>query len=549
MSFHPTPHPYFKLPDADTARELGADKTMELLLQREELIHAEKIDPFHHGIEPPHWQMADEEFSKVDEMLIMGGNRSGKSEFCSKKVVKVINDIPEANVLCMHTTASTSVEQQQQYIWKYLPSEWKMAKKGKVTNLTFSKKGGFTESCCVAPNGSRIFFRNYSQSLESGILEGSEWDLVWADELCPHDFIASLRFRLTTRSNRPVVNENHPEWMNGSYPNRGLLISFTPVTGYTPTVREFLQGARTIKSIPADPDLLPNEKVPVIMQPLKDNARIVFFHSEWNKYNDYKALKRTLQHDPKTKILTRAYGLPTRVSGGQFPRFGSDHLVNDKQIPEEGTNYMIVDPSHGKNWVMIWVRVAPDNKCYVYREFPSQVHPIEGIGMVGEWSVAGKKIDGDKGLAQQPFGWSLARYFQEIKNQEGDEEIFCRIMDSRFGSSPTPTKSGVTTLIDQMADMEMFFEPSVGVRIEEGVTLINDLLDYNEEQPIDSLNTPRLFVHEDCKNTRFALSTWTGQDGKHGACKDFIDVLRYFCLSAPCYLDPEAGVLNTGGGY
>ena len=63
-------------------------------------------------------------------------------------------------------------------------------KKGKVTNLTFSKKGGFTESCCVAPNGSRIFFRNYSQSLESGILEGSEWDLVWADELIPQDFIA-----------------------------------------------------------------------------------------------------------------------------------------------------------------------------------------------------------------------------------------------------------------------------------------------------------------------------------------------------------------------
>jgi hypothetical protein len=122
-------------------------------------------------------------------------------------------------------------------------------------------------------------------------------------------------------------------------------------------------------------------------------------------------------------------------------------------------------------------------------------------------------------------------------------------MDSRFGSSPTPTKSGVTTLIDQMADMEMFFEPSVGVRIEEGVTLINDLLDYNEEQPIDCLNTPRLFVHEDCKNTRFALSTWTGQDGKHGACKDFVDVLRYFCLSAPTYLDPDAGVLSTGGGY
>ena len=40
----------------------------------------------------------------------------------------------------MHTTASTSVEQQQQYVWDNIPSEWKQAKKGKVTNLTFSKR-------------------------------------------------------------------------------------------------------------------------------------------------------------------------------------------------------------------------------------------------------------------------------------------------------------------------------------------------------------------------------------------------------------------------
>ena len=543
MSFVPTPHPYFKIPDADFAKEAGAEKTMELLLQREELIQLEKKDPFHHGIEPEHWQMADEEFSQVDELLILGGNRSGKSCYASKRVVKCINDIPEANVLCMHTTASTSVEQQQQYIHQYLPSEWKQAKKGKVTNLTFSKKGGFTESCCVAPNGSRIFFRNYSQSLESGVLEGSEWDMVWADELCPLDFIHTLRFRLTTRSGLPAPN--YPD----GYPWRGLLLTFTPITGYTPVVREFMQGASNIKTIDADPDLLPKEKVPVIQQPLKENTRIVYFHSVWNKFNDYNALKRTLKNDPKQKILIRAYGLATATAHGQFPRFGDAHLVNSDQIPEKGTNYMIVDPSHGKNWVMIWVRVAPDGKAYVYREFPSQVEPIEGIGMAGEWAVAGKKIDGDVGLAQASFGFSLAKYKQIIEDLEGEEEIFLRIMDSRFGASPTPTKSGMTTLIDQMADLGMFFEPSVGVKIEEGVTLINDLLDYNPEQPIDSLNTPRLFVHEECKNLRFALSVWTGRDGKTSASKDFVDVLRYYCLSAPTFIDENEAVLHKGGYY
>lgn len=539
----PTPHPYFRLPTQGEAREMGIDKLSEVLHQREELIQQSIKDPFHYGIEPDHWKMADEVFAECDELLILGGNRSGKSAYASKRVVKCINDIPEANVLCMHTTASTSVEQQQQYVWDQIPSEWKQAKKGKVTNLTFSKKGGFTESCCVAPNGSRIFFRNYSQSLESGILEGSEWDMVWADELIPADFLASLRFRLTTRAKKPA-----PNYPNG-YPWRGLLVTFTPVTGYTPTVREFLDGAMTEKWDWADEDLLEKEKVPIIQQPLKSNAKIIYFWSKWNKFNDYSQLKKTLQNDPKTKILMRAYGVPTKIQSGQFPRFDSAHIVNDEQIPDEGTNYHIVDPSHGKNWVMIWVRVAPDGKCYVYREWPSQVRPIKGIGMAGEWAVSGKKIDGDPGPAQQPFGWSLARYKEEIEELEDGEIITTRIMDSRFGSSPTPTKSGVTTLIDSMADIGLYFEPSIGVRIEEGVTLINDLLDYDADRPIDGLNAPRLYVHEDCKNLRFALSTWTGNDGKHGAAKDWIDVCRYFCLSGPTYLDHDSGVLQSGGTY
>lgn len=539
----PTPHPYYRMPTREEAEKIGKEKLIDALIQREEAIQLEQKDPFHNGIEPPHWKMADDEFAKCDEMLLLGGNRAGKSFWAAKRVVKLINDIPEANVLCMHTTASTSIEQQQQYIWHFIPSEWKMAKKGKVTNLTFSKKGGFTESCCVAPNGSRIFFRNYSQSLESGILEGSEWDLVWGDELIPVDFVSSLRFRLTTRIRKPA-----PGYPDG-YPWRGLLITFTPVTGYTPTVREYMQGARTVEWVWADPELLKNEKVPTIMQPLKDNARIVFFHSEWNKYNDYSALKRTLQNDPKTKILTRAYGLPTAVQGGAFPRFDSQHIVNSEQIPEHGTNYMVVDPSHGKNWVIIWVRVASDGKCYVYREFPNQIKPIDGVGMAGEWAVPGKKIDGDPGTAQQPFGFSLRRYIQEIEQLEGDEKITVRIMDSRFGAAPTPTKSGMTTLIDQMADLGMHFEPSVGVRIEEGITLINDLLDFNTEEEVNALNCPRLYVHEDCKNLRFALATWTGRDAKHGATKDWVDVLRYFCLSGSSYVNPNEGMLHEGGAY
>jgi hypothetical protein len=163
--------------------------------------------------------------------------------------------------------------------------------------------------------------------------------------------------------------------------------------------------------------------------------------------------------------------------------------------------------------------------------------------------VSGKKVDGDKGPAQEPLGFSLNRYKELIEDAEKDEEIFLRIMDSRFGSAPTPTKSGMTTLIDQMSDIGLHFEPSIGVRIEEGVTMINDLLDWDDEEEISAINCPRLYVHKDCKNLRFALATWTGKDGRHGACKDFTDVLRYFCLSGPTYLDPNDAIISQGGAY
>ena len=72
----PTPHPYFRLPTQKEALAMGPEGLSEVLEKREEVIQQSIKDPFHHGIEPDHWKMADEEFSKCDELLILGGKRS-----------------------------------------------------------------------------------------------------------------------------------------------------------------------------------------------------------------------------------------------------------------------------------------------------------------------------------------------------------------------------------------------------------------------------------------------------------------------------------------
>ena len=101
-----------------------------------------------------------------------------------------------------------------------------------------------------------------------------------------------------------------------------------------------------------------------------------------------------------------------------MPKFGNDHVVSADQIPEEGTNYHIVDPSHGKNWVMIWVRVAPDGKCYVYREVLVKFIQLMELAWQESGQLLVKRSMETQVPAQQPFGWSFMIYKQEIEKLE-----------------------------------------------------------------------------------------------------------------------------------
>jgi hypothetical protein len=119
-------------------------------------------------------------------------------------------------------------------------------------------------------------------------------------------------------------------------------------------------------------------------------------------------------------------------------------------------------------------------------------------------------------------------------------------MDSRYGNARTLGKESPTTLIDEMADLGMLFTATPGDSIDEGVSMINDALSYNPEKPVDARNQPKLYISENCKNVIYALQTYTAADGKKGATKDFIDLLRYVCLSDA--INVEGDILRSRGG-
>lgn len=121
-----TKHPIIHLPTEDEvvslAQAIGAEKTADVLKRREEKIQAEITDPYRHGYEPESWADADTLLMGGNELLIMGGNRAGKTEYAAKRVMQLLCTRPNSRIWCLHTTSQTSIQMQQAVIWKYMLS-------------------------------------------------------------------------------------------------------------------------------------------------------------------------------------------------------------------------------------------------------------------------------------------------------------------------------------------------------------------------------------------------------------------------------------------
>lgn len=137
-----TPHPYLPIiPDdriESLAKEQGIDFVVELIEKRENAIKLGDIDPLRCGFELDCWKDARRLLSEADELLILGGNRSGKTEFACKMAVETLCNIENAVVWCFHSSLATSIELQQPVIRKYLPPEWReLGKKGSKVNVNW----------------------------------------------------------------------------------------------------------------------------------------------------------------------------------------------------------------------------------------------------------------------------------------------------------------------------------------------------------------------------------------------------------------------------
>jgi hypothetical protein len=131
------------------------------------------------------------------------------------------------------------------------------------------------------------------------------------------------------------------------------------------------------------------------------------------------------------------------------------------------------------------------------------------------------------------------------------ERIERRFIDSRAAQVASTENKRPITLQERLEAYGLVVELTPGDSVAEGVAMINTELAYNTEQDlVEGINEPGLYVAKSCRNLIFSLRTWTGQDGQKGACKDPVDNLRYLLLAGVAYVDTElAETVRLSGGY
>jgi hypothetical protein len=539
-------HPVLTPPTARQLARMDPEKVLDLHRQYHAALRNAAHDPLNCGFQMPHWDSADAMMTGKDatnELIVLGGNRSGKTVYGARSIIRAALENAGSLIFAFAQNAEVSIRQVQKTVYEWLPPELRKTSRSKNHYISYKRQTGFSGASLIFPNDSQIVFKHYTQfQQDQSILEGAElgsfednfvpWG-VWLDEyLLGPELLNTLRFRLATR-------------------NAKMLLTFTPIYGYTETVRSFLHQADTLEQVSAE--LLDGERVPFLQRSTQRDASIIYFHSINNPFGGYTRIKKDLKDRPREEILTRAYGVPVRSSTTVFPMFSREtNVVAPDKIPQENvTRYQLIDPGGSKNWFCLWVAVSPDGTWWVYREYPDDEDWVEWRG--GQWK-AGPGARG-RGLGIRDYVKLFYDLEGGIVTEHDDgrittdtrgagEKIHERIIDPRMCKLTTPSKDGGSeNILSNLDDFDFICLPSLippgdrGHEIDQGLQTLNNLMAYDRNRPVDSVNRPRFYVSEKCVNLIQALGEYTNEGGQKEATKDPIDCIRYGAVTGIYHLD------------
>lgn len=547
-----TEHPIVRPPTDEEIVILG-EQEPELLAElhkaHEGRIAAALEDPIRYGFDLPGWDRIRNGLRDNNEVLALGGNRSGKTTGCAKMLMEAVTESMDGHIVCFSQNADTSIKVQQAAIWEMMPKEFKKKTKSTEGYINFSMQNGFTASSFVFPDTrTRVDFKTYTQySNNQTILEGFEFGFkqpkglnigAWLDEyLGDAALVNTLRFRLATRDSK-------------------MLIGFTPIDGYTPFISEYLKGAETLQTRPAK--LLSNKPVPIEQYSPERDASVIYLHSDENPFGGYDRIAKDLSGRPESEVMVRAYGVPVKSANALLPYFNTEVNVLSSVPNKYGMSfpdisdkskfscYQVVDPAGARNYTCIWAGVNKDGEVYIRQEWPSREE-------YGEWAIFGDP-KWRYGPAAKKVGLNVELYCELFKEIEEDLgiEVTERIGDSRFFARENENNDDLFT---SFYDYGLSFVPSSGITEDQGITALDDWFTYNPNAGVDQANKPMCYIHKDCGNLIDSLINYRSLGKADEPLKDFFDVIRYLRTSnggyGPDFIDGGSmqATRNNKGGY
>jgi phage terminase large subunit-like protein len=489
---------YYMPPTVEQVRKFAAAKgipEMEAKLRiaagRERFLTAMREDPYTHGYEPDIWLVVKALFRGVEptraqrervrkilnlewndfaermrrhlgftkpvgEVLIMGANRSGKTDFASKLAMQLA-DSGGKSMLVGFQTLKTGKGTQMKRLWNYMPKPFKekniaLKKASRIDeHISYTEQNGFAGSKITFGNRSILDFVTYEMDVKS--IEGSEYDFGWLDEEFPQSFLSTLRSRLASK--------------------KGILLgTFTPISGYTPVVADFLDGMQVTKwhtayMLPLDggivepwselgltpeeytalmddsaevPESRPEEclkwllgegekgradgrafvRTPRVAVCKGGEAAAVWFYGSDNPYGSPGSVIRSAAKNRRatSEIKARVYGIAEKLSGRLFPKFSREkNVIPLEALPKRLVRIHVVDPAPERNWCNGWYgyEKATDT-LYKYREWPGN-YEVPGVGVPPPWAQLSDRNhgvnDGEYAGGQEDFGMSFLKYKYE----------------------------------------------------------------------------------------------------------------------------------------
>jgi len=549
-------------------------------------------------------------------ILLCGAWRSSKSEYAAKRGCMIASTIIDPGrqrddrecVMGMHSQIKRSKVDQQPLFIRYLPPKWREYREGMGNRRDFAwiERGYFGSGFHKLPNGRRLDFATYSQNVRD-VLEGKIVLYANPDEKFPLDWLETLEIR-SAQANGYVVATYTPVdgWTSGMgafcdgmtvlryapaylLPTDGGAIQPWLALGLKREEYDELERAEQAKDKPRAPACRPQNclewlkgkeglldapqdrtfgKVPRVGRSKDGTRAIVWLHPLDNPWGNPKTVVATTVTQGTERIKRSIYGIAQKGWGKQFGGFDWERNTCDPaNVPKCGRNFQMTDPAmgagNGRNYFMGWGRIS-GGKTYIYREWPGG-YWIPGVGVPEEWCVPsgrdsrGRGNDGDKGGAQQSWGFGLLRYKFEIARLEGwadwhawrreivagqddvpacttegplipwdcrhgaMEPIVERLMDCRSGNMGHTGVVSPVTLREDMNNIGLIYVPTSGQMVDDGAKKVNSMFEAGS-----------LVISRDCKNILFAVQNWTGVEGQRGACKDPIDIIIMLATSGHC---------------